>query len=94
METVTKLTSAGQISLPAHIRKQLHLSAGDYLLIEVTDDGRLILSPHILIPKDETFFYRADWQAAEREVDADIAAGRVHGPFKDADELARDLTRD
>lgn len=94
MRALTKLTAAGQISLPAHIRKHLHLSAGDYLAIEVTEDGKLILSPQVLVPREESFFFRSDWQEAEREADADIAAGRVRGPFKDADELLADLTRE
>lgn len=88
---ITKLTSAGQISLPTDIRKRLNLSPGDFLEIEITDDGRLILSPRVLVPKDEAFFYRADWQQAEREADADIAAGRVHGPFSNVDDLFEEL---
>lgn len=89
---ITKLTSAGQISLPREIRKKLNLSAGDFLEIEVTDDGRLILSPRVLIPKEEAFFHRADWRKAEQEADADIAAGRVSGPFANVDDLFDDLT--
>lgn len=91
MSNLAKLTAAGQISLPADIRKKLKLSPGDFLLIEVTDDGRLILSPHVLIPKEEAFFHQANWQQAEREAEKDIAAGRVRGPFKDADKLFENL---
>lgn len=91
---IAKLTSAGQISLPANIRKRLKLSPGDFLEIEVTDDGRLVLSPRVLVPKEEAFYYHADWQKAEREADADIAAGRVSGPFADSDHLLEDLERE
>lgn len=93
MESLAKLTSAGQISLPAEIRKRLRLSPGDFLQIEVTPDGRLLLSPKVLVPKDEAFFHEPGWREAEREAAADIAAGRVHGPFETAKELGDSLKK-
>lgn len=45
-----------------------------------------------VIPEDEVFFWTEEWQAGEREADADIAAGRVLR-FSSADDLIRDLYR-
>ncbi len=92
MTNLVRLTAAGQVSLPIEMRKMLNLTPGDFLVIEVTDDGHLLLKPHVLVPKDEAFFHRVDWQEAEREADADIAAGRVSGSFSDVDALMDDLS--
>ncbi|MCJ7619369.1 MAG: hypothetical protein MUP64_04020 [Anaerolineae bacterium] len=40
----------------------------------------------------QEWFWSEEWQAAEREVDADLEAGRVH-TFQSADEAIRFLRR-
>jgi len=42
------------------------------------------------IPADQAWFWTPEWQAKEREADADCAAGRVK-TFKSAKELIRAL---
>jgi Arc/MetJ-type ribon-helix-helix transcriptional regulator len=42
---------------------------------------------------DQAYFWTEEWQAAEREADADIAAGRVE-TFGTMDELIADLMDD
>ena len=42
------------------------------------------------IPADQAWFWTPEWQAGEREVDADLAGGRVK-TFKSAKELIRAL---
>lgn len=41
---VKKLSSKGQIVLPAELRKEFHLSKGDKILVE-SRDGEIILKP-------------------------------------------------
>lgn len=94
MIRLVRLTAAGQISLPADIRKQLGLRSGDFIAVELTEKGRLLLSPQALVPKEESFFHRADWQTAERDADDDLSAGLVRGPFDDVDRLLEDLKAD
>ena len=43
-ETSLKLTSKNQLTVPAHVARQLHLSAGDRLAYEVRN-GTIILKP-------------------------------------------------
>ncbi len=65
-----------QIALPKEIVKLLRLHVNDYLEIKVKDD-RIILEPQIIIPKDQAYFYTADWQKEETQAHEDIKNGRV-----------------
>jgi AbrB family looped-hinge helix DNA binding protein len=63
VEAVVKITSKGQLTLPAEIRKSLKIGEGDYLY--VTEAGGLILMKRIGVdPKEilDTF------QRAAREI--------------------------
>ena len=73
---LTKITRHGQVTLPASIRRTLHLEEGDYIEVRIIDDG-VLLTPKKLIDKSQAYFWSDAWQAAEREAQADIAAGRV-----------------
>ena len=40
---VAKVTSKGQVTIPASVRRELGLDAGDRLLFVLEDDGRVVL---------------------------------------------------
>lgn len=70
MEAAAKLTSKGQITIPAEVRKILQLHAGDQLLFEVerTEDGQGV---RVVVRKTPDFFELAGsvptppgWEAA------------------------------
>ena len=42
---ITTITSKGQITLPAAVRKALKIKTGDKLDIEVTEDGEILGKP-------------------------------------------------
>lgn len=72
-----------------------HRWVGETSSTPVSMTGSLISAGPMVpsvIPEDEVFFWTDEWQAAEREADADIAAGRVRR-FSSADDLIRDLYR-
>jgi AbrB family looped-hinge helix DNA binding protein len=74
----------GQVTLPAHVRLQLGLKEGDDLLITV-EDGRVVLTPGTLVPRDQAWYWTRRWQAGERAADADLTRGR-RGRVFDSDE--------
>jgi AbrB family looped-hinge helix DNA binding protein len=74
--TLTKVTRNGQVTLPAAVRRALHVEEGDYVEVRVTEDS-VVLTPKKLIDKSQAYFWSPSWQAAEREADADVAAGRI-----------------
>lgn len=72
----TTLRARGQLTLPDDIRKAAHLEEGDLLDAELTPDG-ILLRPQKLIDATQAWFWTPEWQAGEREADADRSAGRV-----------------
>lgn len=80
-----------QITLPKSVRENLHLGEGDLLAVEVRDHS-LVLRPQKLIDRDQAWYWTPEWQAAEREADEDIEAGRV-ASFDTVDDLIADLHR-
>lgn len=77
----------GVVTIPQSIREELHLDTGDELIITV-EDGRIVLSPATLIPRDQAWFWTPEWQAKEAEAEADKAAGRIERYETDEDFLA------
>ena len=89
MTTLVKVTRSGQITIPAAIRQALDIQEGDYVEVDLADD-RIILTPKQVVDKSQAYFWTDEWQAAEREADEDIRAGRVQ-TFENVEELLADL---
>ncbi|MFD5252314.1 MULTISPECIES: AbrB/MazE/SpoVT family DNA-binding domain-containing protein [Streptomyces] len=70
----TPLRKKGIITIPQEIRDQLDLEEGDHLVVAV-EDGRIVLTPASVVPDDQAWFWSAEWQAKEREVDDALASG-------------------
>lgn len=89
---ITRVSPKHQITIPQEAFKKLHLEVGDFLEVEVKEDG-LLLIPKKLIPKDQAWFWTKDWQKKEKEADEAIARGEVSKPFESADALVRHLRK-
>lgn len=66
-----------QVTIPIDFVKMLDLKAGDKLDIEVKD-GKLVITPVVIVPKDQAWYYSPEWQAMEHEVDKQIKEGQIH----------------
>ncbi len=66
-----------QVTIPKDFVKMLDLKAGDKLDIDVKD-GKLVITPVVIIPKSQAWYYTPEWQAVEHEVDEQIDKGRIH----------------
>jgi antitoxin component of MazEF toxin-antitoxin module len=53
----------------------LHLKKGDHIEVEV-EDGRIVLKPVLVIPRDQAWFWTPEWQAGEQEANEDLKHGR------------------
>ena len=71
---VTNVRAKGQITIPAHIRQAARLEEGDPVGVEIVEDG-ILLRPMKLIDASQAWFWTPEWQAGERQADAEIAAG-------------------
>jgi len=69
------LRAKGQVTLPEEIRTAARLEEGDLLEVVMTEEG-ILLRPQKLIDASQAWFWTPEWQAGEREADADLAAGR------------------
>lgn len=68
----------GVVALPAELRRRFHLDEpGAQVEITEREDGVLELRPSLPIPVDQRWFWTQRWQEREREVDEDVAAGRM-----------------
>ncbi|MDQ3680371.1 MAG: AbrB/MazE/SpoVT family DNA-binding domain-containing protein [Actinomycetota bacterium] len=70
----TTLRAKGQLTLPEEIRARAHLEEGDLLEAEITAEG-VLLRPQKVIDATQAWFWTPEWQAGEREADAQLAAG-------------------
>jgi AbrB family looped-hinge helix DNA binding protein len=70
------LRAKGQLTLPEEIRTAARLEEGDLLEAEITDEG-ILLRPQKVIDASQAWFWTPQWQAGERDADADLDAGRV-----------------
>jgi antitoxin PrlF len=79
-----------QITLPAEVRRALHIEEGDEVEFRVSDTGEVVLRGLTVVPADQRWFWSEQWQAGEREASEQIARGEVttHG---DVDEMFGDL---
>ena len=85
-----KISSKRQISVPKKIMEALGLKPGDEVEFEIEGNAaRLIPVQTIKVPREQAWFWTAEWQAKEREADEDLSAGR----YRDFDKL-EDLLKD
>ena len=85
---LVRVTRNFQVSIPKPIREALRLEEGD--LIEVEErDGEIVMTPKKLIDAGQAWFWTREWQEGEREVDEDLRAGRVLGPFRSVEEMKK-----
>ena len=80
-----------QVTLPAAIRKRLHLNIGDILETKV-QEGKIIIVPKKTIDASQSWFWSKEWQEAEREAETDIKSGRAK-KFKNIEELIKNLDK-
>lgn len=81
----------GTVALPAELRRKYRLDEpGAQLEVTEREDGVIELRPTLPVPVDEMWFWSEGHQAAEREAEDDLAAGRFR-TFDDADSFLADL---
>ncbi len=79
----------GQLTIPAKIRRALHLEDGDF--VEVSQKAnKIIITPKKLVDADTAWFYTEEWQERERRADEAIKAGKIKS-FNNVDDLIKEL---
>ncbi len=62
------------MTIPAAVREAARLEEGDPVEVEIVDGG-ILLRPMKVIDATQAWFWTPEWQAGERQADAEIAAG-------------------
>ena len=75
------------MTIPAAVREAARIEEGDPIEVEVVTDG-ILLRPMKVIDATQAWFWTPEWQAGEREADADLAAGRFDRYESDEEFLA------
>ncbi|MFQ5901127.1 MAG: AbrB/MazE/SpoVT family DNA-binding domain-containing protein [Thermodesulfobacteriota bacterium] len=83
---VTTITTKGQVSIPADIRKRFNLVAGDKVEFEIVG-GEIRLRPVVTltIPREQTYFWNKEVQDQIKASEDDLRADRFK-EFDNADE--------
>ena len=71
------LKQKSQVTIPKDFVKKLNLKVGDKLEIE-EEEGKLVITPVVVVPKDQAWFYSPEWQKKEQEVDRQKKEGKIH----------------
>ncbi|MEZ0537994.1 AbrB/MazE/SpoVT family DNA-binding domain-containing protein [Caldicellulosiruptoraceae bacterium PP1] len=89
---LVELKQKAQVTIPSEIVKKMKLNPGDKFEVE-EKDGKIILTPVVVIPREQIWFYSKEWQQGEVHVEEDI----IEGKFKSAstkEDLFKDLGLD
>lgn len=71
------INAQGRVTLPAEVRRTLHLGEGDRLEVAV-DEDRITLRRAQVVPAEDAWAYTAESLRSIRRALADIKAGRVY----------------
>ena len=76
MADVAKVQRNYQVTLPAAVRKKVHLKVGDLVRVEATEEG-ILLRPVETVDRAQAWFWSKQWQEEERKVEEDIRKKRL-----------------
>lgn len=79
-----------QITLPKSLTKKLSIDEGDILEYTI-ENGKIIITPKILVPKQQAWYWSKEWQEGELEVEKEINT-KGHGKEHIVEELLREIT--
>ncbi len=79
-----------QITIPQSLRNFFRLAVGDYLEMDLQDET-LVIRPVKVIHPDQEYFFTKEWQDKEAKADNDIVAGKVVGPYENAQDALKAL---
>jgi AbrB family looped-hinge helix DNA binding protein len=89
---ISKVVRNGQLTIPAKIRKTLHIQDGDVVRFDV-QNNQLIVTPVSIIDKDQAYFFTEKWQKAVKTSEKAILEGK-HSVYSSAKKLKKNIEND
>jgi AbrB family looped-hinge helix DNA binding protein len=84
-----EVRSRNQVTLPKSLTKTLAIHEGDILEYTI-EDGKIIITPKTLVPKDQAWYWTKEWQTGEQQVEREIA-NKGHGKEYTVDEFLGEI---
>lgn len=84
-----EVRSKRQITLPKSLADTLKIQESDILEYEI-QDGKIVITPKVLIPKDQAWYWTKNWQQDEIEVEEEIVK-KGYGKDYTVEELLGEL---
>lgn len=75
MSDFLSIQSRGTVSLPAAIRRRYRLDEPGAQVEVIDADGEIILRPKVALDATQAWFWDPDWQAGEKEAEAERNRG-------------------
>ena len=66
----------GRVTIPAHIREEMKVAAGDEVVFQVSD-GRTELVPLAVVPRDQVWFYSTEMRERVAQAEIEIVTGKT-----------------
>ncbi len=63
----------GRMLIPSSIRKKAQIDEGTVVDVSVKDNGTVVLTPKIMVDRDQAWFWTEEWQKGERVASKEIA---------------------
>ena len=73
---LVEIKQKSQVTIPVELLKKMNLKTGDKLEIE-EHEGRLVITPVVVIPREQIWYYSREWQRDESEAQRQIQQGQV-----------------
>lgn len=73
---IVQMKKKAALTIPKEVRQALRLADEGEVFEMSIENGKIILEPKALIPKDQQWYWTGEWKIAEREADEDIKTGR------------------
>lgn len=80
-----------QVVIPKELFDSLRLAEGDYLEASL-DEGKIVYTPKQIVDRDN-WYWSAEGQSTIKAALADVAEGRLIGPFETAEKALAELNR-
>ena len=89
IESVSHISRNGGLTIPAALRKKLHLKQGDLVAFRVKGDY-LIIAPVHVVDRDQAYFFSSACQQEIKESEENIKKGKFK-KYSSAKALEKDL---
>ncbi|MBU0693424.1 MAG: AbrB/MazE/SpoVT family DNA-binding domain-containing protein [Candidatus Omnitrophica bacterium] len=92
LEVVSKIARNGHLTIPAKIRKFLHIAEGDMVRIGVRDN-KIVVMPGTFVDKDQTYFFTKECQREAKKSEQEFKKGKFSS-YASAEQLRKEIEGD